>query len=845
MKLKLPEYAWLRWVRQRLAARPDSEHEQAIVRLGVGVVLFFYLLPGAMIEHGPEAGNSLLYLGVMFGYLAFAVAAFAGILMKPGVSVVRRLASATIDIGVNSFFMAHLGVHAAPMFLIYVWITLANGFRFGQRYLLFALALSIAGFGAVLLVDDFWSKNLTAGLGLAVTFIALSFYVRSLVKRMFDAVARAEAANQAKRRFISVVSHEMRTPLNAIIGMAELMRDTQLTREQADMLQTLRGSSQVMLGLVEDVLDFSKIEAGKLLLERTDFDLHALVNSTSRILDAQSRAKHIDFVVSIMSEVPHALRGDAHHLRQVIINLAGNAVKFTERGSVTVHVSLQDETETAVRLKFSVRDTGVGIPPEAQGRIFDSFTQADQSTTRRFGGTGLGTTIAKQLVELMGGRIGLESAVGLGTTFWFEVPFEKQAERAPAAAGELAAARVLLVGFPSELVEPVEQALESWGAVAVRAAGIEEGADRLVADIALTKPYHSVLLYSSSGDAQLARQFRRAAPEPVPPAVLAVPREADVQRFAALSAGFRAVLELPAEKRQLFNVLHSISSAEQLDESVVRLQDYARRGEGARRLRLLVADDNPTNREVLGRILERAGHDAALVADGDLALDALEAGSFDAVLLDRNMPGLSGLETLKAIRLMTRGRERLPVVILSADATVEAKRECMEAGADSFLSKPVEALKLLEELSALTAATGREKPRALPGRVAAPEAASPDVISVETLSHLEELGSTADFLERLVGVFVSDSLALLGKMEGAVAARNFGEFRAHLHAMKGSAASIGTERLTRLCATLGKLTDAELRLQGATVTKSLKEEFALGQAALERYLQDKKTNTAR
>jgi two-component system sensor histidine kinase RpfC len=845
--MKLPDHAWLRWTRERLAARPDSEHEQAIVRIGVGAVLFLYLLPGAMIEHGPEVNNSLLYLGVMIGYLAFAVAAFAGILMKPGVSVFRRLASATIDIGVNSFFMAHLGVHAAPMFLIYVWITLANGFRFGQRYLLFALALSIAGFGVVLMVDEFWSNNLTAGLGLAVTFIALSFYVRSLVKRMFDAVARAEAANQAKRRFISVVSHEMRTPLNAIIGMAELMRDTQLTREQADMLQTLRGSSQVMLGLVEDVLDFSKIEAGKLLLERTDFDLHALVNSTSRILDAQARAKNIDFVVSIMSEVPHALRGDAHHLRQVIINLAGNAVKFTERGSVTVHVSRQDETENAVRLKFSVRDTGVGIPPEAQGRIFDSFTQADQSTTRRFGGTGLGTTIAKQLVELMGGRIGLESAVGLGTTFWFEVPFEKQAERALAATGELVAARVLLVGFPQELVAPVEQALESWGAVAVRAAGIEEGADRLVADIALTQPYHSVILYSSSGDAQLARQFRRAAPEPAPPAVLAVPREADVQRFAALSAGFRAVLELPTEKRQLFNVLHSISSVEKLDESVVRLQDYAKRGEGARRLRLLVADDNPTNREVLGRILERAGHDATLVADGDLALDALEAGTFDAVLLDRNMPGLSGLETLKAIRLMTRGRERLPAMILSADVTVETKRECMEAGADSFMSKPVEALKLLEELRTLTAATGREPLRAAPGRLAPapPTDAAPPVISVETLSHLEELGSTPDFLERLVGVFVSDCLTLLGKMEAAVATRNFGELRAHLHAMKGSAASIGTERLTRLCSTLGKLSDAELRLQGAALMKSLKEEFAEGQGALERYLQDKKTNAAR
>jgi two-component system, sensor histidine kinase RpfC len=302
--VRLPGIAWLRWVRARLAARPDTEHEQALVRLLVGVVLFFYLLPGAFTDPAIDSGNGRLYLVAMIGYLVFAAAVFAGILLRPGVSVARRLLSAATDVSAVSFFMAHLGVHAAPMFLIYVWITLANGFRFGQRYLLFALVLSVAGFGVVLAVDEFWSSNLTAGLGLAFAFVALSFYVRSLVAKLFDAIARAEAANQAKRRFISVVSHEMRTPLNAIIGMAELMRDTQLTREQADMLQTLRGSGQVMLGLVEDVLDFSKIEAGKLVLERTDFDLHALVNSTSRILQAQSRAKNVDFVVSIMPEVP-------------------------------------------------------------------------------------------------------------------------------------------------------------------------------------------------------------------------------------------------------------------------------------------------------------------------------------------------------------------------------------------------------------------------------------------------------------------------------------------------------------------------------------------------------------
>src|SRR3989449_1249413 len=217
-------------------------------------------------------------------------------------------------------------------------------------------------------------------MGLLIGFVLLSLYVRKLVTQLFDALARAEAANQAKRRFVSVVSHELRTPLNAIIGMADLLRDTPLNREQADMLQTLRGSSRVMLGLVEDVLDFSKIEAGKVVLEKIDFDLHALVNNTCRIVSSQAAAKGIDFVVSIMPEVPPAVRGDPHHLRQVLINLAGNAVKFTERGSVTVHVSAQSESESSVRLKFSIRDTGIGIPPEAQASIFESFAQADQST---------------------------------------------------------------------------------------------------------------------------------------------------------------------------------------------------------------------------------------------------------------------------------------------------------------------------------------------------------------------------------------------------------------------------------------------------------------------------------
>jgi two-component system sensor histidine kinase RpfC len=843
--------AWLRKhlaaIRPHLAARPDTEHEQAIVRLVIGLLLGPFVLPG---EFRPLTDLQALepHHLVFFGYNALAALILWSNLASDRISPARRCFGIVLDQATVSWVMWYLGDQGWALYLAYIWVTLANGFRFGRNYLQFSLVSSLICFSTVLATSEFWSRHLAVGIELMVGMLLLSLYVRTLVTRMFDAIARAEAANQAKRRFISVVSHELRTPLNAIVGMSDLLRDTQLSREQADMLQTLRGSSRVMMGLVEEVLDFSKIEAGKLVLERTDFDLHALVNSTCRILSSQASAKGVEFVVSIMPEVPPAVRGDAHHLRQVLINLAGNAVKFTEHGSVTVHVSSQAETETGVRLKFSVRDTGIGIALEAQQRIFESFTQADQTTTRRFGGTGLGTTIAKQLVELMGGRIGMESAVGLGSTFWFETELEKQPERAGAGAGELAGARVLLVGFPQAQREEIEQSLAGWGATPIAVASLDEGVTRLVAEISLAKPYHSALLYSEGKELQLAQRFRRAAPDPAPPVVLAIKRAADVPRFAALSAGFGAVLELPFEKRQLFNVLHSVTASEEAREGVVRLQDYARRGGTLKGLNVLVADDNPTNREVLARILERGGHTATLVSDGERALDALENSHFDIALIDRNMPRLSGIETVQAIRLTAGARERLPVVVLSADVTPEAKRECLEAGADAFLGKPIEAARLLEELQTLCAGKPQDavKPATIEGMRPSARAAiqgPTPIVNADTLADLEELGSSPAFMDKLIGVFVADNVTLMAKIESALAARNVVEFRSHLHAMKGSAASMGAERLTSYCKDMGRLSDAEVKLQIPGLLKTLREELATTRESLERYLQDRKKST--
>jgi len=830
-------------LRARLAARPDTEHEQAIVRLLISALLVLYLLPGT----SGAARELILYVGG--AHFAVGLLVFVKLLRANDASPARRVVAMLADFSTVTCYMTFYGEPAAPLLLLYVWMTLANGFRFGKQYLTISLVMGVAGFALVLWQSPFWREHLTLGGGLMVAFIALSLYVQSLVTKLFDAIARAEAANQAKRRFISVVSHELRTPLNAIIGMADLLRDTSLSREQADMLQTLRSSSRMMLGLVEEVLDFSKIEAGKVTLEKTDFDLHALANSPCRILSAQASAKGLEFVVSILPEVPPAVRGDPHYLRQVLINLAGNAVKFTERGSVTVHVSAHAETEASVRLKFSIRDTGIGIAPEAQARIFESFTQADQSTTRRFGGTGLGTTIAKQLVGLMKGKIGVESAVGLGSTFWFEIDLEKQPERAGAGTGELAGARVLLIGFPGAEQKVLEQALAGWGATPVGVANVEDAAARLVQEISLARPYHSALIYGGAGYLKLAHQFRRAAPDPAPPAVLAVPRDAEVQRFEALSAGYGAVLELPFDKRLLFNVLHSVAAGEELREGVVRLQDYARRSSAARQLRVLVADDNPTNREVIGKILEKGGHHVTLVHDGEQALDALELERPDVVLLDRNMPGMGGIEALQAIRLMTRGRERLPVLMLSADATPDVKREALEAGFDAFLPKPIEALRLLDEVQALCAARPQEPRRAeaLPGprgsALVARLAADP-VVNTETLGHLDELGSSAGFVEKLVGVFLADSAALLERIEQAIAGRDFAQFRSLLHAMKGSSASMGADRLTALCGGLGRLSDAELRLQSSGLLRTLTDELAAVRAELERYVKGRRQSAS-
>jgi two-component system sensor histidine kinase RpfC len=640
--------------------------------------------------------------------------------------------------------------------------------------------------------------------------------------------------------------------------MTDLLRDTPLNAEQVDMAETLAGSSRVLLGLVEDVLDFSKIEAGKLTLEDTDFDLHALVNSAAKILLSQALDKGLELIVSIMPDVAPALRGDPHHLRQVLLNLIGNAIKFTQKGSITVHVSLVAETPLGPRLKFTVRDTGIGIPEEAQQRIFDSFAQADETTTRRFGGTGLGTTIARQLVDLMGGRMGLESSVGLGSTFWFEITLGRQAAAATGAEGQLGEAALLVIGFPPSERMVLQEALKSWDARPRFFDLVEQAVEQVVRDIAIAPPPRAALIHASRASLaqSMLEELRRGSQLPDLPAVIALPEAARPEALHGVPGGRNVVLGLPLDRRLLFNALHAVTAAEEDRQDVVFLSDYLKRRENSSIYRILVADDNASNRTVIGKILERAGHAVHMVESGEGVLDAIEETAFDIVVLDRNMPDMGGIEALKRLRFLERGRARTPVIVLSADVTSDARDESLAAGADAFLSKPIEAPRLLDLIAELgaraddtkplppvatagTAATAWAAPPASPRRPTLVAADASPVLNRETLKLLEELGSDSgqhrEFMERLIAAFVKDVEQVLRSLE-AEAAPSGGELRAAIHALKGSVSSVGADRLTAYCNRVSGMNDPALRSEARNIARTLRDEFLAVREALAEYL---------
>ncbi len=414
-------------VRARLEGRPDSEHAQALVRLIIASLILTYLTLLSFGGHGADVDRMLK---VMAAEVVVAAGIMAAILARPGVSHLRRWVGMITDYATLATLMLLSAPELSPLYVIILWVTIGNGMRYGRRYLASASALAALSFLAVITFSDYWQQQRYLAAGLLIGLIAVPMYLSSLLRDLNRVTEEAKRANEAKSRFLASMSHEFRSPLNGIIGMSELLRNMKLDAEQRECAEVIHTSAHSLLLLVDDVLDISAIEAGKLKRKDADFELPEVLARVRQMLQPQAEAKSLQLTVDTDGRVPPSLHGDGAYLTQILLNLVHNAIKFTSRGSVALRVSLLDGGAGTARLRFSVRDTGIGIPDEHKQRIFQAFEQVDSGPSRRFGGTGLGTTIAQTLARLMGGELGLDDNAGGGSHFWADIPFEVRAVEA-------------------------------------------------------------------------------------------------------------------------------------------------------------------------------------------------------------------------------------------------------------------------------------------------------------------------------------------------------------------------------------------------------------------------------
>lgn len=409
------------WLGRRLSGRPDSEHGQALIRLALLFVVLVFLLWTDRSGPRPPAYEQVMAMVITGFCIGSGIVGW--ILARPGTSHPRRVVGMLSDYGLMGAAMTVMGGPIGWVYVLILWVTVGNGLRFGTRYLYAAMSMATLSFGGVLLLTPYWHANLSLGVGLLIGLVAIPLYLSGLLRALTRATDVAMRASEAKSRFLANMSHEFRTPLNGLAGVSELLATTRLDPEQREYLATIRASTVSLLALVEDVLDISAIEAGKFRVVEHPFSLREVVRGVDLILQPGARAKRLAYASSIADDVPDLLRGDPAHLSQVLTNLVGNAVKFTHHGSVQVDVCCVESAPGSLRLKFTVSDTGIGIPESARARLFEAFEQVDTTLARGFGGTGLGTSIAKRLTEAMGGTIGFESTEHMGSRFWVELPF--------------------------------------------------------------------------------------------------------------------------------------------------------------------------------------------------------------------------------------------------------------------------------------------------------------------------------------------------------------------------------------------------------------------------------------
>ena len=665
--------------------------------------------------------------------------------------------------------------------------------------------------------------------------------LRNVQRELLQAKLEAEAAMMAKSEFLATMSHEIRTPLNGIIPLLDILLSTKLSVDQQEYLQTAYKSARELLRIVDDILDYSKIEANKLELETVGLNLREVVDSVRRLLEKSAEAKGIKFAVTIEPSVRLAVRGDPVRLRQVLTNLVSNAIKFTERGSVSIHVSKRSETRSHFEILFAVKDTGVGIAPDAAAKLFQPFSQADASTTRNHGGTGLGLVICKRIVDLMNGKIGVRSELGKGSMFWFSVPFLKALGDVAGGRRDLTGARTLILSSDQTVMRRMSGYFNGWGMSFLQAASASDALSKLRSSASMGESWtYDVFVMDAaalpgSGAMGLIRNIARdpslervqfllvLGDEPAPAELASEPRAAALAR--QYTEG-----ELRSTLLRLLGVAEhppvSLFPARDIEaQPQVHIEEPVAAATAAPVAgHVLLVEDNPVNRQVAQRLLGLVGVSFAIAENGKEALDLIDQQPFDAVLMDCQMPVMDGYTATRIRRQKeTAGVKRIPIIAMTANAMAGDRDKCLKAGMDDYMSKPLNRA-LLEQMlrkwlpagaKTLAAAVPVSKPAAAPTppatapAVAAPTRPSPAPPAAAATSPTQErvldaevvrdlLDVMGDEFTDLVRVYLEDTPKALAALEQSVARGSIDGLIAPSHSLKSTSANLGAMALSEL-----------------------------------------------